>query len=466
MKLYNRWLAVVIFTLLMSAIGVRAQESNQPPYIPPEEEDVRATIEKWQDMKFGMFIHWGTYSQWGIVESWSICPRDVKFCNIRPEGMPYFEYLQKYEALKNTFNPIRFNPDRWAAAAEYAGMKYVVFTTKHHDGFNMFDTAYSDYKITDQDCPFSSNPKANIAKEVFNAYRAHGLKAGAYYSIADWHCNDYWWDYFPPTGSGINYSAKARPEKWQALNDFINNQLEELTDGEYGDLDMIWFDLCGPSPEAQVQWDRFAKTIRTNQPGTMMVARHTNSIYENYRTPEQKIPDQALDYPWETCMTMATSWSYKPGDRYKSAFKILSMLVQIVSRGGNYLLNVGPGPDGELDPIAYERLREIGDWMKVNAEGIYETRPVAPFHEGNFSFTQKGDYVYAFYVPGKEGESLPSQLTLSSFEPVTAKAISLLGYGRPLKWKRTEEGIAVSIPSSVIRDCPCEHVWCLRIKTR
>ena len=151
-----------LFAMFIGGIAVFAQDpmvdkkntDSKPPYIYPEESIVRENIEKWQDMKFGMFIHWGTYSQWGIVESWSICPEAYKFCMVRPEGMNYFDYVRKYEDLKKTFNPVKFNPEKWAGAAEYAGMKYVVFTTKHHDGFNMYDTQYSDYKITDVECPF------------------------------------------------------------------------------------------------------------------------------------------------------------------------------------------------------------------------------------------------------------------------------------------------------------------------
>ena len=441
------------------------KDTRKPPYIAPKEQAVRDNIARWQDLKFGMFIHWGTYSQWGIVESWSLSPEEYKFCMVRPEGMDYFEYMKRYEALKTTFNPVKFNPEKWAEAAEYAGMKYVMFTTKHHDGFNMFDTEYTDYKVTDEDCPFHTNPKADIAKEIFDAFRARGMMAGAYYSIADWHCNDYWWDYFPPKSREINYSASKFPEKWQNLNDFINNQLDELTGGKYGDIDILWFDLCEPSPEMAPQWDRFAGTIRGNNPGAIMVARHQNTIYENYRTPEQRVPEVPLDYPWESCMTMATQWSYKPNDVYKPADQIIKILVQTVSRGGNLLLNVGPGPDGELDPTAYARLKEIGDWMTVNSEGIYGTDPVAPYFEDKLTFTLKDDSVYAFYL-NEEDESMPEKIVLKSFEPASSKAVRLMGYDRPLKWKKTDAGIEIDIPASVRQTPPCDYVWGFRIEVK
>lgn len=442
------------------------KDHEKPPYIPAAEPEVRASVAAWQDLKFGMFIHWGPYSQWGIVESWSICPEQYAFCMVRPKDKSYFEYLKEYEALKTTFNPVQFNPDKWAAAAENAGMKYVVFTTKHHDGFNMFDTKYSDYKITDMHCPFSTHPRANIAKEIFDAFRSRGMMAGAYYSIADWNHNDYWWDYLPPMDRNINYSPKKFPEKWERLNTFIDNQLNELTDGSYGPLGMLWFDLCGASREMSPQWDRFARTVRSNQPGIMMVARHMNSIYENYRTPEQRIPDQALDYPWESCMTMATQWSYKPHDRYKPARDILSILVQIVSRGGNLLLNVGPGPDGELDPTAYERLREIGDWMKVNSEGIYGTKAVAPYKEEKIAFTSKGNDIYAFYLADENEKTMPAKVLVRSFVPVDAQGVTLLGYKKPLKWRKVADGVEIEIPASLRNTPPCDYIWGFRMKVR
>ncbi|MGV8094170.1 MAG: alpha-L-fucosidase [Mangrovibacterium sp.] len=176
-------------------------------------------------------------------------------------------------------------------------------------------------------------------------------------------------------------------KKLRGFEDFVNNQLDELTNGDYGKIDLMWFDLAQIG--APLNWDRFAKTLRNNQPGIMMVARYANNQYENYRTPEQKIPDETYDYPWEACITMAGSWAYRPNDTYRTTRRLLEILVQIVSRGGNLLLNVGPGPDGQLVPDAYKRMREIGDWMQVNEEGIYGTRPVAPYREGNIRFMQK-----------------------------------------------------------------------------
>lgn len=450
---------------LAAAISFLAYAQEKPAYIPPLEQDVKDNIAQWQDLKFGMFIHWGAYSQIGVVESWSICPEDIEWQYNR-RGDNYFEYLNMYENLRKVFNPVKFEPEKWAEAAEYAGMKYVVFTTKHHDGFCMYDTKLTDYKITDQASIFHENPRSNIAKEIFNAFRDRGIQTGAYLSIADWHNEDYWWRFFPPKDHYINYDAEKRPEKWQRFQDFVVGQVDELTNGDYGKLNLLWFDLCTPSVKykAPMDWERIAATARRNQPGIMTVARYTHTIYENYITPEQEIPDTALDCPWESCITMTSTWSWRKVSAYKPTREILDMLVSIVSRGGNLLLNVGPSPLGELDATAYERLREIGDWMKINSEAIYGTRAHAPYQTGNVYYTEKDGKVYAFYMAAEGEEVIPSEVNIGPIVPSSVKGIRMLGCKGYLKWTETESGTTVKIPESIRRSLPCQHIWCLEIR--
>ena len=453
----------VLITLAALTISAASYSSD---YVVPEDADVRANIETLQDMKFGMFIHWGAYSQIGVVESWSLVPDDIDWMmrGRMERNMTYAQYVKMYEGLKNSFNPVHFNPSEWAAAAKYAGMKYVVFTTKHHDGFCMFDTAQTDYRITSTECPFHKNPKANVAKAVFEAFRAEGIQTGAYFSIADWHNDDYWWRMLPPKSRYINYDVKRHPEKWAAYQDFVAAQLEELTSGEYGTLSPMWFDLCKSSPDstALMDWDRMGKVIRSNQPGTIMVARGERNEYENYLTPEQLVPDEPLGYPWESCITMTYSWSWRPGLKYKSTAEILGILVRVVSRGGNLLLNVGPRPDGTLEDEAYDRLRGIGDWMKVNSEAIYSSKPVAPYQDGKVFFTRKDGAVYAFYI-ADEGESMPSAISIKGLPVRKGMKLRMLGTNRNLRWTGTPEGFTVSIPESIRQTPPCGHIWCLRI---
>jgi len=452
--------------LLCAFFSAMAEDDKPVAYVPPVEPGVQATIEKWQDLKFGLFIHWGIYSQLGCVESWSLVPGDLEWQmrSRKERGMDYFEYVKFYEQTKTTFNPLNFDPSKWASAAKYAGMRYVVFTTKHHDGFCMFDTAQTDYKITSEQCPFHKSPRANIAKEIFDAFRAEDFMTGAYFSVPDWHHNDYWWRMFPPKSTSLNYDAKLHPEKWAAYQDFFNAQIDELTNGTYGEIPLLWLDLATvtKAANAEVDWARAANTLRKNQPNAMIVGRGLRNIYENYRTPEQQMPDKALDYPWESCYTMTYSWSYRPGLEYKSTQTILDMLVKIVTRGGNFLLNVGPKPDGTLEDIAYERLHDIGDWMQVNSDGIYGTKPIAPYQKDDVYFSQKDGSVYAFYLAPEGENSIPEIINIGEFVP--AGKVTMLGTNKTLSWKSTPDGTIVTIPSSIRKAQPCNYIWCLKFE--
>ena len=207
-------LNLVILIVLFFFIRLSAQ--NYQVYVPDPDPLIQKRIDQWQDIKFGLLMHWGPYSQWGIVESWSICPEDEGWC-VPDTVKDYFTYKKRYENLGNTFNPLKFDPVKWAKAAKNAGMKYVVFTTKHHDGFCMFDSKYTDYKITGEKCPFHSNPKADVTKEIFSAFRNEGLWIGAYFSKPDWHSPDYWWPQFPPRDRNVNYDPDLYPDKWNSF---------------------------------------------------------------------------------------------------------------------------------------------------------------------------------------------------------------------------------------------------------
>jgi len=382
--------------------GVKAQDEKKG-YIWPTDSLVLKKLHHWQGEKFGLLMHWGTYSQWGVVESWSLCPEDEGWTQRKgPYADDYFKYKKAYENLQTTFNPTDFNPDKWAKAAKDAGMKYVVFTTKHHDGFCMFDTKQTDYKVTSSKTPFSSNPKANITKEIFNSFRNQGLMIGAYFSKPDWNTPYYWWPYFPPKDRNVNYDPAKYPDKWAQFKDFTFNQIKELMTG-YGQLDILWLDggWVRPYTEKEQKQDhifnqdidmgRIARMARQYQPGILVVDRAVGGPYENYQTPEQQVPDKPLDHPWESCITMGDSWSYVPDDHYKPSNTLIHLLIRIVSRGGNFLLNIGPSPKGDWSDTAYARLREIGSWMKVNGDAIYDSKPLAPYAKGNLVFTQSED---------------------------------------------------------------------------
>lgn len=467
----------LLLTPLLSA-PLAAQEHGAGNYVPETDPIVVRKLEQWQDWKFGFMMHWGPYSQWGVVESWSICSEDVDWCR-RPEGISYVDYVRKYEKLPETFNPVKFDPARWAQVAEATGMKYVVFTTKHHDGFSMFDTKQTDYRITAPNVPFHANPRANITKEVFDAFRARGFGIGAYFSKPDWHNDDYWSPKWATPNRHVNYDTRKHPQMWKRFVDFTHAQIDELT-SDYGPVDILWLDggwvrardtmddakhgTAGVPWPQDIDMPKLASIARRNQPGLIVVDRAVGGRYENYRTPEQKIPDEPLPYPWETCMTLGDSWSYVPNDNYKPARKVVQMLVDVVAKGGNYLLNVGPDANGELPPVALERMREIGAWMQVNGQAIHGSRAIAPYRAGKLRYTRMKDgTVYAIYLPDESEKRLPKTLRIPGPAPAAGARVTLLGSDASLAWRRDGDVTVVDVPAAISKSTANAHAWSIRL---
>jgi alpha-L-fucosidase len=476
---------------LFSFISLSAQEGEKI-YFPDPDPLVQQKLDQWQDLKFGLLMHWGTYSQWGIVESWSICPEDYGWCERKKGNNPnnYVEYVKEYENLKSTFDPVGFDPERWARAAKDAGMRYVVFTTKHHDGFCMFDTRLTDYKITDESCPFHTNPKTNVTKEIFDAFRAQEMWVGPYFSKPDWHSDFYWDPYFPPMDRNVNYDPAEYPDKWERYVQFTQNQILELM-SDYGKIDILWLDGGWVAKESKesiekyyenhainstsgflktklinqdIRMDELVEKARQKQPGLIVVDRAVPGKNQNYLTPENTVPKEALPYPWESCIIAGGSWSWIPEATYMTGHDAIHLLVDIVAKGGNLLLNIAPGPEGQWHDEAYQLLSEMGDWMKVNSEAIYETRALPPYKEGNICFTKKKDgTVYLIYLAGIDETALPSEIRISSLNPNKVNAIKLLGVDVPLKWKNEGNDVVIEIPENNIKQPPCKHAWAFKI---
>ncbi len=472
----------IFYILLLLSHLASAQHQD---YFPDTTPGIKERLDDWQDLKFGLLMHWGPYSQWGIVESWSICPEDLSWATGgRKPGVAdnYFGYLQKYEALQKTFNPVNFNPQKWAAAAKHAGMKYMVFTSKHHDGFCMFDSKQTDYTVTNAATPFSTNSQANITKAIFDAFRKSNFWIGAYFSKPDWHSDYYWWKKFPPADRNANYSINKYPEQWKKFTEFTHAQIDELV-SNYGKLDILWLDggwvrktsneevknyladvsegsRWARNPQNQdIDMDKIVLNSRKKQPGLIVVDRAVPGVNQNYLTPEQHIPENGLPYPWETCMTMANSWSYVPNDFYKPANELIEKLVDIVSKGGNLLLNIGPSPMGEFDSAAYNRLQQIGDWMKINSEAIYNSRRYTHFAEGeNIRYTQSKDgkniYAFVFQKPGK-------QLLLTKVPAKPMMKAKLLGSNSKVNITKMPQGIALNLSAGAAENL--NHVWVFKL---
>jgi alpha-L-fucosidase len=271
----------------------------------PTDEKVLQQLDRWQDLKFGVLFHWGLYSLPGIVESWSICSEDVDWIP-RDSTIAYTDYKKWYWGLKDQFNPVDFDPDQWADVMERAGMKYAIFTTKHHDGFNMFDTKESDFSIAHG--PFKDHPKADVARYVFESFRKKDFMIGAYFSKPDWHSQYYWWDYYATPNRHVNYQIERHPQRWEKFKEFTFNQLNEIT-SRYGDIDILWLDGGWVAPPRQdIDMERIANSVRRNQPGILIVDRTIKGKYENYQTPERSIPDAQLPFPWESCIPLSNDW--------------------------------------------------------------------------------------------------------------------------------------------------------------
>jgi alpha-L-fucosidase len=452
-------------------------------YYPETDSLVVKKLEEWRDLKFGLLMHWAPSSQWGIVESWSLCSEDEDWCKRSIED--YTEYKKQYEGLKKTFNPVKFNPAKWAAAAAAAGMKYVVFTTKHHDGFCMYDSQFTDYKVTDEECPFHVNPNANIAKNVFDEFRKKKFWVGAYFSKPDWHSDYFWWKKFATPDRNANYDIQKHPGRWQKFVEFTQNQIDELMTN-YGKIDILWLDGCWVRKysAAELQEEKklvgynnyrvqnqdinmpfIAQNSRKKQPGLIVVDRAVPGPQQNYLTPENQVPDKTLPYPWETCMPITPSWSYEPGLEYKSARMLIHSLVDIVAKGGNFLLNIAPTADGDYEPDAYDRLKKIGEWMNINGEAIYASHPVVPYKEGKVCFTQlKNGTTYAIYLVDEGENTFPKKLKFTKYTPHPGAEIEILGIGKKLQWKATGSGCEIEIPDSLAKKLPNINAWTLKIQ--
>ena len=334
----------------------------QLPKETPEQKAER--MEWWTDARFGMFIHWGLYAQ-----------------AARHEWVKKYERItdEQYQKYFDLFNPDMFNPHEWAKMAKEAGMKYAVITSKHHEGFCMFDSKFTDYKVTNT--PYNKD----IIKEWVEAFRAEGLKVGFYYSLIDWHHPNYTIDRVHPQSAKTDaeYAILNKDRDMNKYREYLKNQVREILTN-YGKIDVIWLDYSFPSGKhgkGHDDWDseNLLKMVRELQPGIIVNDRLDLKDKEggwDFTTPEQykvsKWPEiNGKKIPWETCQTFSGSWGYYRDEAtWKSEKQLVGLLIESVSKGGNLLLNVGPTARGSFDFRAQDRLEDMGKWMKFNSHSL------------------------------------------------------------------------------------------------
>lgn len=402
-------------------------------------------LERFNEWKFGLFIHWGPYSVASVEASWPI---------MRPSPTRWHITEAEYRALPKRFNPVHFDPDAWVQLAKDAGQRYIVFTAKHHDGFCMFDSAFTNYKITRT--PYGKDISAELAAA---AHRA-GMPFGFYYSLPDMTHPGYR-DTSKPTSQ--NYKGEPTRPEWPLYLDYVRLQLTELLT-HYGPIVVIWFDGI-TRPDQPFDGPNLVRLIRELQPETLINNRVEGG--GDFGTPEERVPQgiptkraagdnlailatrsgattpSAANFrPWETCMTINGTWAYNKYDRnFKSTRQLIRTLADIASKGGNLLLDVGPEPDGTIQPEFVERLRGIGAWLKVNGSSIYGTT-YGPFQDLPFGrSTRKGNTVYLHIFDWPEGGSL--QLAAASLR---VSSVRLLASGQALRFRQKRGQIQIEIP--------------------
>jgi alpha-L-fucosidase len=410
------------------ALGCVASTAAQPAYTPASAN--LAAREWFQDARFGLFVHWGVYSVLGDGE-WVMQNKKIP--------------ISDYEKLPAAFNPIEFNAAEWVSIAKGAGMKYITITSKHHDGFAMFDSKVSDYTIVAR-TPYKKDPLKALAEEC----RRQGLKLFFYYSQLDWHHPDY----FPRGRTGLD---AGRPEQgsFPKYLDYMNAQLRELLTN-YGDIAGIWFDGWWDKPDADWQLQKTYSLIHQLQPAALIGANHHRrpNPGEDFQMFEKDLPggrtqgfnsdSEIGNLPLETCETMNGAWGFNITDRrYKSTKDLIRYLVRAAGSNANFLLNVGPMSNGRIQPEFVTRLQEMGAWTSKYGESIYGTRggPIGPRPWG--VTTRKGDRVYVHVLDAVDPSLLLPPL------PSAVRAARLLNGGAAVPFKTGDFGTVLTLPKDL-----------------
>lgn len=412
---------IIFLTVLSMSFGTYAEEGDKYPEIITNQK----ALKEFQDMKFGMFVHWGPVSLRGTEIGWS-----------RGREVPNEEYDQLY----TEFNPTKFNADEWIKILKDAGMKYFVITTRHHDGFSIWPTEYSDYDIA------ATPYKKDILMELKKACDKYEIMFGTYYSINDWKHPYY------PLGSPGGKTVKETGDMEKFIP-FIKGQTKELI--EKYNTRILWFDGEWEKPwthEMGMDFYQYLKGLdnsvlinnrvdkgRKGMEGVTI----SKEFAGDFATPEQRVGAFDIENPWESCITICNQWAWKPNDKMKSYTECIQTLLKTAGGGGNLLFNVGPMPDGRIEQRQIDRLKEMGGWLETYGESVYETTG-GPYKPTEWiSSTRKGNKIYLHLYSLNE-----NQLLLPSPGVGKVKSCSIF-YGNQLSYKQTKETLTIQIPEEV-----------------
>ncbi|MEJ2238239.1 MAG: alpha-L-fucosidase [Gemmatimonadales bacterium] len=446
--------------LLLVGALLTGCETASPDYMNESQEEFDARLEWWRDARFGMFIHWGLYAvPAGVYENQAIDGIGEWIMN--SAQIPVAEY----EQFAAQFDPVQFDAAEWVRIAKDAGMTYIIITSKHHDGFSLWDSDVSNYDIIDA-TPFGRD----ILRELADAAAEQGIRLGFYHSIMDWHHPDAQAPHYPTYNTG----DKINPNFPSYVENYLKPQVRELVTNY--DPAVLWFDgewvpewthemglemynmVRSLSPDILIN-----NRVDKGRQGMQGMTRTDQQYAGDFGTPEQEILAGTSTLDWESCMTMNDTWGFKSTDNnWKSAETLIHNLVDIAAKGGNYLLNVGPTAEGLIPQASVERLAEMGDWMDVNGEAIYGSRLWAHYEDGeNVRYTNVGDNVYAISLgwPGEE-------LELTHVQPDADSEIRLLGYDQPLEWAYdATDGLTITLPAALQNESarPSKYAYAFRM---
>lgn len=429
-QLFSLALALCLSVSAFAQSGTTTTKAHD--YQPTAEN--MASRQAFQDAKFGIFLHWGLYSMLATGE-WTMTNKNLNY--------------KEYAKLAGGFYPSRFNAAAWVSAIKASGAKYICFTTRHHEGFSMFKTRYSDYNIVDA-TPF----KRDILKELADECHKQGIRLHLYYSHIDWYREDAVWG---RTGRG---TGRPNPQgNWQHYYAFMNNQLTELLTN-YGKIGAIWFDgWWDQQPDFDWQLEGQYQLIHRLQPACLVGNNHHTTPFqgEDIQIFERDLPGEnnaglsgqdISRLPLETCETMNGMWGYKITDQdYKSDTTLIRYIVKAAGKNANLLMNIGPQPDGELPAVALERLQKVGQWMKVYGETIYGTRGgmVKP-HDWGVT-TQKGNRLFVHIL------NLHDRSLLLPIGKQRIKKAFVYDTKQPVKVERCQTGVVLTLPTALSKNC-------------